>query len=134
MAIKNNENINESHYDKEYFFDYSHYKELLKSQPEPMLPNYGEHKFEFYQFGFQNGVSVFLFEDKEDSIDFVSYMNFETNCIMCDHIDNSMDRVLKESVKRNTLEFTQLCEQLANDKKYCVIYCPFKLDMQKPLL
>lgn len=126
-----NENINESHYDRGFFFDYEQYQKILDDQPEPMLPNYGELKFEFYQFGFQNGVRVFLFQEKEMAVDFVTYMNFQENCIMCDHIDNSIDRVLKESIKRNINDFTDLCKQLASDKEYCVIYCPFELNMMK---
>ena len=125
------ENINESHYDIEHFFDYEQYQKLLKEQPEPMLPYFGDLKFEFYQFGFQNGVRVFLFQEKKMAQDFVTYMNFEENCIMCDHINNSIDRILQETMKRNSNDFIDLCKQLSDNKEFCVIYCPFKLNMMK---
>ena len=124
-------NINESHYDTGHFFDYEQYQKIVKEQPEPMLPNFGELKFEFYQFGFKNGVRVFLFKEQNEADDFVTYMNFETDCLMCGHIDNCIDIHIKESVKRSGVEFKQLCEQLSEDKKHCVIYCPFKVDSIK---
>ena len=125
------EELNEKHYDTDYFFDYNQYQDLVKQQPEPMLPNFGEHCFEFYQFGFQNGVSVFLFESKEESEDFVNYMSFNSELIHCGLVSDCTDRVLTESIKRNTNEFTQLCEQLDDNKPYSVIYSPFKLPMTK---
>lgn len=131
MSTNKKENINESHYDTGHFFDYEQYQDILQTQPEPMLPNFGDLKFEFYQFGFQNGVRVFLFKEQNEAEDFVSYMNFEAECIMCDHIENSVDLYIKESIKRSSFEFKQLCEQLSEDKKHCVIYCPFQVESIK---
>lgn len=123
-----------SHYDQEHFFDFEQYLKMEQAQPIPILPNHNKHVFDFYQIPFQNGVHAYLFKEFEQCENFVFYMGFvHENCPFYGKISDCEDRILTESVKRNTNDFLSLCEQLAKeeDRPYVVIYSPFKMSYMK---
>lgn len=123
--------MDRGHYDMEYFYNQSDYYKTEQALPVRMNNDYAKHKFDFYQFSFENGVNAYLFDSLAESQSFVQYMGFEENCIHCDKVENCLDRVVLESVKRNSNDFVEICKQLDETKTYLVIYCPFTLDHKK---
>ncbi len=118
-----------SAYDKEYFFSFDDYQKSEKNQPIPLF-SWNENKFDFYEMRFKNNVVIYLFNTLKETIEFRNYCNLP-NVPFTGEINDVTDRVIFESINRNTKDFCDLCNQLAEERKYCFIYVPFKLSWQQ---
>lgn len=116
-------------YDKEYFYNFDDYKKLEENQPIP-LGNWNDFKFDFYQINFKNGVRVYLFNTLKEAYEYNKYLSLD-NVPYLGKIDEIIDRVIFEALKRSSRDFIELCNQLAENRTFCFIYVPFKLSWQE---
>ncbi len=119
--------------DREYFHSFDDYKKTEVMQPIALKSNgYAEVKLEFYQMSFSNNAVAYLFETIEKAKNFMKYFNLPANRTpYVGEIKGIEERTVFECLKRKPSDFESLCEQLAEDKKYCVIYAPFAMSWQK---
>jgi hypothetical protein len=117
-------------YDKEYFFNFDDYIKAEKNQPIPLV-SYGEIKFDFYEMIFKNGVRVFLLGSMKELKAFYNYCGYKSDRVpFYGAVSDIIERVSFETLKRTPRDFIELCEQSADDKKYGMLYVPFKLSWE----
>ena len=116
-------------YDSEYFFNYDDFKKLEQEAPVGMS-NWGDHKFDFFEIGFQNGVKAYLFNSVSEGENFINYCNITTESVKyLGKLEDVNDRMLKEGVKRGD-DFIEECKRLS-DKDFLLFIVPFKLSWEK---
>jgi hypothetical protein len=120
-----------SAYDKEYFYSFDDYERLTKNQPIP-LSSWNDIKFDFYELRFGNGVVVYLLNTMKEASDFKAYCQFPVDKVpYIGTIKDIENRIIFESINRNTKDFNDLCEQLAEGRTHCFLFVPFKLSWQE---
>ena len=118
-------------YDREYFFSFEDYEKAERNLPI-QLTNYNEVKFDFYEMRFKNGVRIFLLKDMKELKKFKEYCDYPKSRVpFYGAVSDIIDRVSFEALKRTSQDFIDLCEQSAEDKKYGLMYVPFKLSWEE---
>lgn len=118
-------------YDKEYFYSFDDYEKMLKNQPVP-LGSWNNVVFDFYEMRFGNGVVAYLLNSMKEALDFKKYCSFPAEKVpYIGTIKEIENRIIFETIKRNTKDFNDLCEQLAEGRTHCFLFVPFKLSWQE---
>ncbi len=120
-----------SAYDKEYFYSFNDYQNIMKNQPVA-LSSWGDVKFDFYEMRFGNGVVVYLLNTLKETSAFKAYCSLPADKVpYIGSVKEIEDRIIFEAINRNNKDFNSLCTELAEGKEFCFLYVPFDFSWQK---
>lgn len=106
------------------FFSYDDYLNYTNKKNVMML-NYNDYNFNFYDMSFSNGTKIYLFNSLDEARAFKKYFNMDSTKVpFVGLIVDVLDRFIMDGVGKSVDEFVEICKDLAEERKYMIIFIP----------